>query len=74
MTKKIVWRLNEKPTSEALRQLVKDGLLSKDEAREILFSEHDETPIENIPKIEEMRTEIKFLRKLVEKFSDNNKT
>ena len=43
MKKKILWRLGNLPTPEEIRGLVSDGLLTKDEAREILFSEKDET-------------------------------
>jgi len=65
MTEKIVWRLKEMPTPENLRELVKDGILSKDEAREILFN-LEEIGITS-PKMEDLKSEIKFLRELVEK-------
>lgn len=70
MTKKIIWRLKETPTSEHLRELVKDGILSKDEAREILFSEVE--PSER--SVESLKEEIKFLRDLVMKLSHSNNT
>lgn len=70
MTKntKIVWRLKDAPSAENLRELVKDGILSKDEAREILFS--SETVKDR--DIESLKSEIKFLRELVEKLSNKN--
>ena len=66
MTKKIVWRLKEQPSSESLRELVNSGLLTKDEAREILFSQQEETERDS----ESLKAEIKFLRELVEKLSN----
>lgn len=65
MTKKLVWRLKEQPTTEALKELVASGLLTKDEAREILFSSQDEEDRDN----ESLKSEIKFLRDLVEKLA-----
>ena len=69
MTKKIVWRLKEQPTSEMLRELVKDGILTKEEAREILFNLEEQTERDN----ESLKQEIKFLRELVEKLADSQK-
>lgn len=69
-TKKLVWRLKEQPTTESLRELVKDGVLSKEEAREILFS--SETEEERDKK--SLESEIKFLRELVDKLSNRNET
>jgi lipopolysaccharide biosynthesis regulator YciM len=65
MTKKIIWRLREQPSTESLRKLVEDKILTKEEAREILFSseevkERDENSL---------KEEIKFLRELVEKLA-----
>ena len=65
MTKKMIWRLKEQPSTESLRELVKDGLLTKDEAREILFSSREEDERD----VESLQSEIKFLRDLVEKLS-----
>ena len=67
MTKKLIWRLKEQPTSESLRELVSAGLLSKDEAREVLFSTNEE--IERDAK--SLEAEIKFLRELVDKLAKN---
>jgi len=70
MTKinKLVWRLKESPTTEALRELVKDKILTNDEARQILFS--SETVEER--DAESLKGEIKFLRELVEKLSNRS--
>lgn len=51
-----------------LRGLVKDGLLDKEEARQILFSSETEEDRDK----ESLKQEIKFLRDLVEKLSNNN--
>ena len=67
-TKSLIWRLKEQPTSESLRELVKDNILTKDEAREILFS----LEIKEERDVESFKSEIKFLRELVEKLSNQN--
>jgi polyhydroxyalkanoate synthesis regulator phasin len=68
MKKIIKWRLKELPTPETLDKLVKIGILSKDEARQILFSE-EETDTKEERSIDGLKEEIKFLRELVEKLS-----
>jgi len=65
-TTKLVWRLKESPTSENLRELVKDGILNKDEARQILFSSEEQEDRDK----ESLKSEIKFLRELVEKLAN----
>lgn len=67
MTTKIKWRLKEQPTSESLRELVATGLLTKEEAREILFSLEDDQARDK----ESLQEEIKFLRELVQKLSSD---
>lgn len=64
---KIVWRLKEQPTAESLRELVKDKILTQEEAREILFSSEVVEERNN----DSLKAEIKFLRELVEKLSQN---
>jgi len=71
MTKitKLIWRLRDSPTAENLQELVESGLLTKDEAREILFSLQTEEDRD----VKSLESEIKFLRELVEKMArDNN--
>ena len=67
MMKKIIWRLKEQPSSESLRELVKDSILTKEEAREILFSSETEEDRDK----KSLESEIKFLRELVDKLSSN---
>lgn len=67
MTTKIIWRLANRPTPEEIVELLTAGILTKDEAREILFNlETDEDRDKK-----SLQTEIEFLRKLVEKLSTN---
>lgn len=68
MTKKKIWRLSEKPSPENLRGLVADGILTKEEAKEFLFNEETEQERD----VESFKSEIKFLRELVEKLSKNS--
>jgi len=69
--KKIIWRLKEQPTTVKLQQLVMSGILTKDEAREILFflSNEDLHSVYEGRSEENLQSEIKFLRELVEKLS-----
>lgn len=67
--KTLVWRLKEQPTAEKLQGLVYSGILTKDEAREILFN----LQIEDERSIEGLKSEIKFLRELVENLSNTSK-
>ena len=59
------WRLSNLPTVEELRDLVKDKIITQEEAREILF--RTET-IED-KDIKSLETEVKFLKELVERLS-----
>lgn len=68
MTKKIIWRLQEQPSTESLRELVKDGILDIKEAREILFKETNEDENKGT---EALKQEIKFLREMIDKLSNN---
>lgn len=70
MTKKIKWRLNQLPTPEELRDLVKDKIITQDEAREILFTEETKED-RDVATLEE---EIKFLKQLVNKLSEGRVT
>ena len=69
MTKKLVWRLKEQPTSKMLQELVMTKILTNEEAREILFNLEEQTDRDN----ESLKSEIKFLRELVEKLANTQK-
>ena len=65
MTKKLIWRLSERPTTKSLIELVNNKLLTKEEAIEILLSSETEEDRDK----KSLESEIKFLRELVEKLS-----
>lgn len=66
MTKKeeLVWRLSEKPSADVIGRLVEKDVITKDEARTLLFSQDEPK------KVQELQEEIKFLRELVDKLTD----
>lgn len=64
------WRLSKLPTPNEVSELVKDKIITQEEARQILFSK--ETIEEKT--VEDLKEEIKFLKQLVEKLSSNNST
>jgi hypothetical protein len=70
MTKntKLVWRLRESPTADKISLLVNTGILTKEEAREILLNQETKESRD----MESLKFEIKFLRELVEKLSDRS--
>ena len=68
MTKKLSWRLSKLPTPDEVRELVKDKIITQDEARNILFSSEEEGKRDE----ESLKSEIKFLRELVEKLSKSH--
>jgi hypothetical protein len=63
---KLVWRLKEQPTAGSLAQLVSVGIISKEDAKEILCSSETEEDRDK----ESLKAEIKFLREIVEKLSN----
>lgn len=70
MTKQLKWRLGKLPTSDEVLKLVNDKIITKEEAREILFNEKEELEQDE----ESLKSEIKFLRELVENLSKGNHT
>jgi len=67
MMNRLVWRLSKLPTVEELLQLVKDKVITQDEAKEVLFSSETEEDRDK----KSLESEIKFLRELVEKLSND---
>lgn len=63
MTKQLKWRLGKLPTPDDVLKLVNDKLITKEEAREILFNK--ETTEER--SIKDLESEIKFLKEVIEK-------
>ena len=66
MTTKLKWRLGKLPTPLEVQGLVNDKIITKEEAREILFNQETE---EDSAKLDSLKSEIKFLRELVEKLT-----
>jgi len=64
---KLVWRLGKLPSTDELCELVKSGIITQKDAKEILFN--SETSEDRDKK--SLQSEIKFLRDLVEKLSTN---
>ena len=65
-----VWRLANRPTSEDVVKLLNSGIITKDEAKEILFNVEEEAERDK----KSLESEIKFLRELVEKLSKGSPT
>ena len=65
MTKKLTWRLGKMATPEEVLKLVNDKIITKEEARDILFNEKEETERD----VKSLEDEIKFLREIVDKLS-----
>ena len=68
MTKKLRWRLSKLPDSHEVITLIANKVITREEAREILFSNETEDDRDK----ESLKSEIKFLRELVEKLSQSN--
>lgn len=68
MKKTLKWRLGKLPTPEEVTSLVKDKIITNEEARQVLFSEETEES----EKIEDLKREIEFLRELTEKLSSKS--
>ena len=64
MTKKLSWRLSKLPTVEELQQLVKDKIITKEEARDVLFNDKEEQDVKAL------QERVKFLQQLVERLAD----
>lgn len=58
---KLSWRLAKLPTPDEVRELVKDKIITQEEAREILFS----SETEETKDIKSLETEIKFLKDII---------
>jgi KaiC/GvpD/RAD55 family RecA-like ATPase len=73
MTKKtnLIWRLGKLPTVEELQKLIIDKIITKEEAREILFKSEEIDTEEKRDK-KSLESEIKFLRELIETLSKHN--
>lgn len=66
MTKKLVWRLGKLPSPDELCELVKNKIITNEEAKEIILS--SETDEDRDKKSLEM--EIKFLKEVITQLSE----
>lgn len=66
MTKELKWRLGKLPTPQEVSTLINDKVITKDEARDILFRTEDIEEKSN----EDLKSEIKFLKEVIEKLSN----
>lgn len=64
---KLVWRLSKLPTPEELLQLVEAKIITNEEAKDVLFSTETEEDVQ----IADLQSEIKFLKEVVERLSQN---
>jgi len=73
---KLTWRLSKLPTIQELLDLVKDKVITQEEAKEVLFNKTDELvgsqDVGLKEENESLKSEIKFLRELVNKLSNRN--
>lgn len=60
--KKNIWRLSTQPTVDEITTLLDKGVITKQEAKEILFRNEEEIKTDQLKEIKE---EIKFLRDIV---------
>lgn len=70
MPTKTKWRMAKLPTPDDIRALVAEKILTVAEAREILISQETDEDRDKAS----LQDEIKFLRELVQKLSNNSRT
>jgi hypothetical protein len=66
MTTQLKWRLTKLPTVDEITTLLKEKIISQEEAKDILFNKETETDRD----IESYKQEIKFLKEVIEKLGD----
>ena len=62
MKKKLVWRLDDRPTVDSLKTAVEADLITKEEAKDMLVRSKEEITKDSL---KEIKDEIKFLRDMV---------
>ena len=67
---KLNWRLKELPTADEIASLVEQEVISKVEAREMLFKDKDETKSDE--KVKALKEQIQFLEGVVDRLTKNN--
>jgi len=75
MTKNTLkWRLSKLPTPGEIRELVKDKIITQEEARDILFKKGEEVDKVETDEMSALREEIKFLKGLVDRLAQKDYT
>lgn len=73
MTKtKLNWRLKDLPTGDEIATLVQQEVITKDEARELLFKDQEERDTDT--EIKALKEQIKFLEQVVHNLSRGRTT
>ena len=67
MTNNLKWRLTKLPTVEELTLLVEKNIVTKEEAKEVLFNNETERDVESY------KQEIKFLKEVIDKLGDRDR-
>jgi hypothetical protein len=60
--KKKIWRLSSLPTVEDLKTAIEAGIITKEEAKDMLLREEEDVPKDSL---KEVKDELKLLRELV---------
>jgi len=68
---KLVWRLSGLPTALEVRDLVASEIITKEEAKEILFKTQQTKDSED--ELKSLNEQVEFLKGLVENFSQSSK-
>lgn len=70
--KSLKWRLRELPTGDEIAQLVEQGVITKEEARDLLFSDGNDTQEENKALKEQIKFQQETIDKLIDKLNSSN--
>lgn len=70
MKKTLKWRLTELPTAGEVAELVDSEVITKEEARDILFNEKDNETAQ----VDELKRQLEFLQSIIENLSKGNRT
>jgi len=62
----LIWRLRDLPTGKEIAELVAQEVVTKEEARKLLFSDTKKIELKEPQRLKELEDEIKFLRKVVD--------
>lgn len=72
MKKKLNWRLSELPNASEVADLVEQEVITKDEARDVLFKTEDERNKDE--EVKALREQVKFMEKVVDALTRNKHT